>query len=50
MLGQGSEFRIGNKGLKLPLSRCVALDMFFLEDFFISKMGITVPNSEFLLV
>ena len=46
-MGQSTEFGNGHKGLKLPLSRCVALDMFFLENFFISKMGIIVPNSEF---
>lgn len=50
MTGQSTDFGTGHKGLQLPLSRCVALDMFFLENFFIYKMGITVPNSKFLSV
>lgn len=48
MVGQSMESASGNKGLKLPLSRCVALDTFSLENF-ISKMGITAPNSELLV-
>lgn len=39
--GYRKEFGIRTKGWKLTLSRCVALDTFFLDNFFISKMGIT---------
>lgn len=43
------ESAVGNKDLKLPLSRCAALGTFFPENSFISKMGITVPDSELLV-
>lgn len=44
------EFGIGNKDLKLPLRLMHDWDIFFLENFFISKMSRTVPNSELFAI
>lgn len=50
MTGHGTECGIGNKDLKLPLRLMHDCDIFFLENFFISKISTTGPNSEWFAI